>query len=250
MTAILGIDVGGNNVKLVLNSGSASPSVAWVRVEVQGDCNGTDAKPPSSEPPATSPTPAPAPTPVIVPGVVGATGVIADGINAVALGANDYLLKGSSQTDAMWVLDGVVITDPAAVDPFCLLADSLSQSAGDVMLTPMWTRSHTGSETRSRKRKEEVFEVLWKQLSGTSRRVLGLGRLAMRDKEYERAMKLQRQALERFQKSNYRWGAALAFSPQATRRLRSTSSAGANSSAQPIAKVGTTSSIMALAWSL
>ncbi|GEM84800.1 ATP-binding protein [Meiothermus hypogaeus] len=41
--------------------------------------------------------------------------------------------------------------------------------------------------------------------------LLGLGRLTMRDAEYERALKLQRQALERFTQSHYPWGEALAY---------------------------------------
>lgn len=41
--------------------------------------------------------------------------------------------------------------------------------------------------------------------------LLGLGRLTMRDAAYERALKLQRQALERFVQSHYPWGEALAY---------------------------------------
>ncbi len=44
-----------------------------------------------------------------------------------------------------------------------------------------------------------------------ARALLGLGRLTMRDAEYERALKLQRQALERFTRSHYPWGEALAY---------------------------------------
>lgn len=44
-----------------------------------------------------------------------------------------------------------------------------------------------------------------------ARALLGLGRLTMRDAEYERALKLQRQALERFTQSHYPWGEALAY---------------------------------------
>lgn len=57
------------------------------------------------------------------------------------------------------------------------LADSLSQSARDTGLTPMWTRTHTSSAARSKKRREEIFQIVWKQISGTGRRVVGLGRL-------------------------------------------------------------------------
>lgn len=41
--------------------------------------------------------------------------------------------------------------------------------------------------------------------------LLGLGRLTMRDAAYERALKLQRQALERFMQNHYPWGEALAY---------------------------------------
>ncbi len=43
------------------------------------------------------------------------------------------------------------------------------------------------------------------------RALVGLGRLAMRDGAYERALKLQRQALERFVQSQYPWGEALVY---------------------------------------
>lgn len=44
-----------------------------------------------------------------------------------------------------------------------------------------------------------------------ARALVGLGRLAMRDRAYERALKLQRQALDRFVQSHYPWGEALAY---------------------------------------
>ena len=43
------------------------------------------------------------------------------------------------------------------------------------------------------------------------RALTSMGRLAIRDGEYQRAIKIQRQALECFQNSHYRWGEALAY---------------------------------------
>ncbi len=57
-------------------------------------------------------------------------------------------------------------------------AESLSKTATDLALTPVWSRSHAGHEARVQKRKEEILQAIWSGLAGNGRRVLGLGRLA------------------------------------------------------------------------
>jgi len=73
---------GQNNVKIVINADSATPSVGWVRVNVSGTCGATPSAPPKTEPPKTEPPkttppkaeppkttpPAPAPVPRFTPG--------------------------------------------------------------------------------------------------------------------------------------------------------------------------------------
>lgn len=63
---------GQNNVKIVINADSATPSVGWVRVNVSGTCGATPSAPPKTEPPKTEPPkttpPALAPVPRFTPG--------------------------------------------------------------------------------------------------------------------------------------------------------------------------------------
>lgn len=46
---------GQNNVKVVVNADSATPSVGWVRVNVSGTCGATSTPPPTTTPPVTTP---------------------------------------------------------------------------------------------------------------------------------------------------------------------------------------------------
>jgi hypothetical protein len=64
---------GQNNVRVVVNADSATPSTGWVRVNVSGTCGATSTakvEPPKTEPPKTTPAPTPVPKPTPVPVVV------------------------------------------------------------------------------------------------------------------------------------------------------------------------------------
>jgi diacylglycerol O-acyltransferase len=56
-------------------------------------------------------------------------------------------------------------------------AEGLTSTPDDTTLTPIWTKSHAGHGAHAQKRKQEIFQVLWKELASNGRRVLGLGRL-------------------------------------------------------------------------
>lgn len=62
---------GANNVKIVINADSATPSTGWVRIHVTGTCGKPTTAPapaPVAAPPAPAPSPAPAPVAYIQPG--------------------------------------------------------------------------------------------------------------------------------------------------------------------------------------
>jgi len=56
-------------------------------------------------------------------------------------------------------------------------ASGLAQSAGETALTPVWTQVHSGHAVHER-HKQDMFQSIWKEVAGTSRRFLGIGRLA------------------------------------------------------------------------
>lgn len=58
---------GQNNVKIVINADSASPSVGWVRINVDGLCGGKPVTGAPAPAPAPSPSPAPSPAPTPAP---------------------------------------------------------------------------------------------------------------------------------------------------------------------------------------
>ncbi len=60
-------------------------------------------------------------------------------------------------------------------------AEGLADSADELELTPVWTLKHGGHASKRRlgpKRKDELLQALWKELSGGSLRLLGISRLA------------------------------------------------------------------------
>jgi len=57
-------------------------------------------------------------------------------------------------------------------------AESLAPTAGRMKLTPMWTRKHGGYAERRKTRNSEMLQSIWKEVTGTSRRFLGISRLA------------------------------------------------------------------------
>ena len=68
------------------------------------------------------------------------------------------------------VTDGVTMVD--------WLTDSLSKSADDSTLTPVWTLNHGGYSVHRSKVAQDHMQDLWEQVSGTTSRFLGVGRLA------------------------------------------------------------------------
>ena len=57
-------------------------------------------------------------------------------------------------------------------------ADGMAQSPRQLKLTPMWTKKHSGYGDKRKKRSQEMMQSAWKEVGGTSRRFLGIGRLA------------------------------------------------------------------------
>ncbi|MDC8773653.1 wax ester/triacylglycerol synthase family O-acyltransferase [Roseateles albus] len=61
-------------------------------------------------------------------------------------------------------------------------AEGLADSAEELELTPVWTLQHGGHGKGKRrigvKRQDEMLAAVWKELSGTSLRILGISRLA------------------------------------------------------------------------
>jgi diacylglycerol O-acyltransferase len=54
-------------------------------------------------------------------------------------------------------------------------AQGMAQSATDLALTPVWTQSHASHHQRHN---QEMMQAVWHEVTGTSRRLLGVGRLA------------------------------------------------------------------------
>ena len=58
------------------------------------------------------------------------------------------------------------------------MAESLSPKADDMELRPLWTQKHGGHSAKRKKATQEVVQSVWKEVSDTAQRVLGVGRLA------------------------------------------------------------------------
>lgn len=57
-------------------------------------------------------------------------------------------------------------------------AEAMAQSPRQVKLAPIWTRKHSGYGGVRKKREQEMMQSVWQEVIGTSRRFLGIGRLA------------------------------------------------------------------------
>ena len=57
-------------------------------------------------------------------------------------------------------------------------AEGMAQSSTQLTLTPLWTRKHGGYLAHRKKRSQETLQSAWKEVGGTGRRFLGIGRLA------------------------------------------------------------------------
>jgi WS/DGAT/MGAT family acyltransferase len=57
-------------------------------------------------------------------------------------------------------------------------AQGLSASPDDLELTPTWSQKHSGHGERRKQASQEMMQTLWKEVGGTTMRVLGVGRLA------------------------------------------------------------------------
>ena len=68
------------------------------------------------------------------------------------------------------ITDGVSMVD--------WLSDSLSRKEDDNVLTPVWTLNHGGYTVHRSKVAQDHLQALWEEVSGTTSRVLGVGRLA------------------------------------------------------------------------
>ena len=66
--------------------------------------------------------------------------------------------------------DGVTMVD--------WLTDSLSKTADDQVLTPVWTLNHGGYTVRRTKVAQDHLQDAWEEVSGTTSRFMGVGRLA------------------------------------------------------------------------
>jgi WS/DGAT/MGAT family acyltransferase len=66
--------------------------------------------------------------------------------------------------------DGVTMVD--------WLADSLSKNADDNVLTPVWTLNHGGYTVHRSKVAQDHLQAAWEEVSGTTSRFMGVGRLA------------------------------------------------------------------------
>jgi len=57
-------------------------------------------------------------------------------------------------------------------------AQGLAASPDDLELTPTWSQKHSGHGERRKQASQEMMQTLWKEVGGTTMRVLGVGRLA------------------------------------------------------------------------
>lgn len=57
-------------------------------------------------------------------------------------------------------------------------AECYSTDPSDMELTPVWTQKHGGHGSRRDKAKQELLQMTWKEVTGNTRRFLGIGRLA------------------------------------------------------------------------
>ena len=57
-------------------------------------------------------------------------------------------------------------------------AQGLAASPDDLELTPVWSQKHSGHGERRKQAGQEMMQTLWKEVGGTTMRVLGVGRLA------------------------------------------------------------------------
>lgn len=57
-------------------------------------------------------------------------------------------------------------------------AEGMAQSARQQKITPLWTRKHGGYLEQRQKRGGDLLQSAWMEVGGTSRRFLGIGRLA------------------------------------------------------------------------
>ena len=56
-------------------------------------------------------------------------------------------------------------------------AEGMAHSANQKKLTPIWTLNHGGYAAKRKKRSQEMMQSAWSEVGGTSRRLLGIGRL-------------------------------------------------------------------------
>ena len=56
-------------------------------------------------------------------------------------------------------------------------AEGMAHSASQKKLTPIWTLNHGGYAAKRKKRSQEMMQSAWSEVGGTSRRLLGIGRL-------------------------------------------------------------------------
>jgi WS/DGAT/MGAT family acyltransferase len=56
-------------------------------------------------------------------------------------------------------------------------AESMATNGDHRALTPIWTKAHAGPRARGKKIQQEIFQSVWKELTGAGRRAMGLGRL-------------------------------------------------------------------------
>ena len=57
-------------------------------------------------------------------------------------------------------------------------ANGMAASADDLELTPVWTLRHSGHGVKRKQASQELMQSLWKEVGGSTLRVLGIGRLA------------------------------------------------------------------------
>ncbi len=58
------------------------------------------------------------------------------------------------------------------------ITECMTQSPDELTLTPVWTLKHGGHSARRKKRSQEMMQSAWNEVGGTSRRLLGISRLA------------------------------------------------------------------------